>query len=166
MFATLGWLVFERSESSRMEPNANVSVVAETNQAMSQAQRRWAFVVGCLLFGLLLTAGVLKPNSDGMGTHQQLGLPPCTMVALFGIRCPSCGMTTSWSHFMRGAFVSSWEANPGGFLLAIVATIAGVWSMVSAFRARYRPLLAPKLAVAVAFGIACVTLVDWLSKIL
>lgn len=135
-------------------------------QRLSQAQRRWAFVVGCVLIGLLVTAAILKPNPDGMGTHQQLGLPPCTMVALFGIRCPSCGMTTSWSYFMRGAFVASWGANPGGFCLAIVAAVAGTLSFVTAFRGSYRPLLSAKAAALTMLAISALTLVDWLSKIL
>ena len=32
--------------------------------------------------GLLITAAWLTPNRRGMGTHQQLGLPACTIVQL------------------------------------------------------------------------------------
>ena len=32
-----------------------------------------------------------------MGTHQQLGLPPCNFVTLTGYPCPACGMTTSFA---------------------------------------------------------------------
>jgi hypothetical protein len=65
------------------------------------------------------TARCLEPNSSGLGTHQQLGLPPCSMQLLFGIRCPGCGMTTSWAYFARGELRASAEANLAGFLLAI-----------------------------------------------
>jgi hypothetical protein len=33
--------------------------------------------LGCL--ALLVTAGLLKPDPSGMGTHTALGLPPCSM---------------------------------------------------------------------------------------
>ena len=58
-------------------------------------------------FGLFLLSGFslsiyLKPNPQGFGTHRSLGLPPCSIRVMFGIPCPSCGMTTSFSHFVRG----------------------------------------------------------------
>lgn len=74
----------------------------------------------------LVVAGRLKPNPDGLGTHQQLGLPPCTIRVMWGIRCPSCGMTTSWSYFARGQVMMSLRANIAGTLLAIIATSGAV----------------------------------------
>ncbi len=35
----------------------------------------------------------LEPDAKGYGTHQQLGLPPCSSILLFGSKCPACGMT-------------------------------------------------------------------------
>ena len=78
----------------------------------------------CMGLGILTVFGIaisLRPSPDGMGTHQQLGLPPCTTVALFGVRWPSCGMTTSWSLFVRGDWIASVQVNAGGFLLAVIA---------------------------------------------
>ena len=54
--------------------------------------------------GLLLPLGAavrLQPAREGLGTHQQLGLPPCTFRVLFDRPCPSCGMSTSWAHLVR-----------------------------------------------------------------
>ncbi|MCA9194161.1 MAG: DUF2752 domain-containing protein [Planctomycetales bacterium] len=70
---------------------------------------------------LFLIASLLQPNASGSGTHIQLGLPVCMWKTSWGIACPVCGMTTSWSHFVRGQFASSISANPAGFLLAIIA---------------------------------------------
>src|SRR5947209_2100708 len=56
-------------------------------------QRLALVTAGTVLIGLLATAACLTPSPRGMGTHQQLGLPPCTVVQWFGVRCPSCGMT-------------------------------------------------------------------------
>src|SRR5687767_12575759 len=84
-------------------------------------QRLAMVAAGMVLVGLLLTAWRLTPNAKGIGTHRQLGLPACTIVQWFGIRCPSCGMTTSWSHMMRGHVGSSFRSNAGGALLALVS---------------------------------------------
>jgi hypothetical protein len=83
---------------------------------------RWSALAVMLgLIGLLLTARLLQPSPTGYGTHQQLGLPPCTTIALWGMRCPACGMTTSWSYALRGRWLEAWHANAGGFALALIA---------------------------------------------
>lgn len=78
------------------------------------------FGVGIALT-LLLLARSLDPSGRGYGTHQQLGLPPCSSILLWGTRCPACGMTTSWSYLTRGQLVSAWSANAGGTLLGLIA---------------------------------------------
>ncbi|MFG0255857.1 MAG: DUF2752 domain-containing protein [Rhodopirellula sp. JB053] len=83
--------------------------------------RLLAFVVILGLVTPLLVARTLSPSTHGLGTHQQLGLPPCSMRVLFGIRCPACGMTTSWSHWTRGDWWASLRTNAGGACLAFVA---------------------------------------------
>ena len=121
--------------------------------------------MGCLLIGLLIVAGLLKPNTSGMGTHQQLGLPPCTTVMLFGIPCPTCGMTTSWSHFMRGQWVASWSANPGGFCLAILSVVTAIWGFVTAGTGVYRHWVSGRVAFAISMVILAITLFDWALRI-
>lgn len=114
------------------------------------------------LVALLVTAALLVPSTRGYGTHRQLGLPPCSFQVLFGMRCPSCGMTTSWAYLVRGHVVQSLEANSGGALLAIAALVLGPWSLVSGVRGRWlwRPL-DERLAIVIVVTILVVTLVDW-----
>ena len=88
---------------------------------LSKSLRVLAGLSGLAVLAILFTARTLEPASVGFGTHQQLGLPPCTSVALFGIRCPSCGMTTSWSLATRGEILEAARVNGGGLLLAIIA---------------------------------------------
>lgn len=88
---------------------------------LSKSLRALAAFSGLSVLAILITARTLEPARDGFGTHQQLGLPPCTSVALFGIRCPSCGMTTSWSLATRGELLEAARINCGGLLLAIIA---------------------------------------------
>ncbi|WP_419189210.1 DUF2752 domain-containing protein [Stieleria marina] len=102
--------------------NTVAVVASETADRKSSQMPQFARLTALLLgLGPLVLLGValsLRPSEDGLGTHQQLGLPPCSMRVIFGIRCPACGMTTSWSHFARGQWLLSANANPGGFLLA------------------------------------------------
>ena len=118
---------------------------------------------GATIVGLLITARCLTPSDVGIGTHQQLGLPPCGFVAMFGVPCPSCGMTTSWSHMTRGNIFSSFGANPGGALLAISGAVFGPWLTLCGFRGRWVPrpmnLWVPIVLLGVIFA---VTLVNWI----
>ena len=78
-------------------------------------------------FGL---AAWLKPDQRGFGTHQQLGLPPCSFQETTGLPCPSCGMTTCFSHFVRGQWIQSTRSSVTGFLLALVCAVQIPWFAV------------------------------------
>ena len=120
--------------------------------------------------GLLLALGIaacLHPDPRGIGTHEHLGLPPCTFSIWFGLRCPFCGMTTAWAHTVRGQVGAAWAANAGGPLLALAAMLAGPWMVASAVRGR--PLLgrpSEPLLAAAGLIVAAVIMVDWLRRIL
>ena len=110
------------------------------------------------------TARSLEPSASGLGTHQQLGLPPCSMRLLFGIRCPGCGMTTSWAHFTRGHWRASGEASAAGFLLAGFS----VWIAILGIRLvrSGRPLTDSTMRwiAIVAAGIFVVALMQWIDR--
>lgn len=75
-----------------------------------------------LIAGFTL-ASKLEPSPRGYGTHQQLGLPPCSIQLLFAVPCPSCGMTTSFSWFVRGEILQSANANLAGLYLATLCLL-------------------------------------------
>ena len=129
--------------------------------------RSFLALQGLVLLGLLITAACLTPSPKGFGTHQQLGLPPCTITRLFKIRCPSCGMTTSWAHAVRGQLPSAVKANTGGALLALVAMAAGPWSLATATRGIWfggRPR--NDVVIIVSLLVIGVTLLDWVCRLL
>jgi hypothetical protein len=75
---------------------------------------------------LLAIARALVPDPSGLGTHTQLGLPPCGFFALFALPCPACGLTTSFAHTARLALLPALRAHPlgpplFGLLLALFA---------------------------------------------
>lgn len=133
---------------------------------LSPVTRIGLAVLGLLLGTMLLVACWLVPETSGRGTHQQLGLPPCTFVLLFDSRCPSCGMTTAWAHVVRGQFVRAARANSGGMLLALSALVVTPWSLTSAVRGRLTGRLPSEATLAiVAVAIVVTTLVDWLIRL-
>lgn len=93
---------------------------------------RWGHAF--LLLGVLVMFGIgwyLTPNPAGHGTHQQLGLPPCTIYFLTGRPCPSCGLTTSVSAILHGQFALAWWANPIGYLVVAAAVVVGLNSLLT-----------------------------------
>ncbi len=126
------------------------------------AQRVVLVSAGAALLSLLALAGAVAPDSRGFGTHEQLGLPPCTFRQLTGYRCPSCGMTTSWSHLVRGRVGVAFRDNVGGALLGLVTGLLAPWSLISGWRGRWlwRPLDERVVFIAV-WWLVAVTLIDW-----
>lgn len=84
-------------------------------------------LVGCL--APLSVAAWLTPDELGVGSHQQLGLPPCSMLTLVGYPCPTCGMTTAFAHTVRGELWSAFRAQPAGLGLALALVLAASVSL-------------------------------------
>ena len=51
--------------------------------AKQTALRVAALLAALTQLALLIVAGNLTPAKQGLGTHQQLGLPPCSMLSLY-----------------------------------------------------------------------------------
>lgn len=96
----------------------------------------WTGVI-VLAGGLLMAAARLHPSITGIGTHTQLGLPPCIFLRLTGLPCPSCGLTTSFSHAVRLQFRDAFLVQPFGLfawgltVLSIPASGVLLWRRVS-----------------------------------
>ena len=122
-------------------------------------------LLGIAGLGLSCVWGValwLPPHPRGFGTHQALGLPPCTVVQWTGERCPSCGMTTSWALLIRGQLRKSAEANVGGMLLGLVALAAVPWTLASAGQGRWWGFVPDeRIGAVVLFVILSITMIDW-----
>jgi hypothetical protein len=132
----------------------------------SLPQRLLVLLAGLILLALLAVAAWLPPDPRGLGTHQGLGLPPCSFRQMTGLRCPSCGMTTSWSHLMRGQLLSSVKANASGMLLGVLAILLTPWVLGSAIRGRWliRPL-DEQVTLVVVIGILVITVGEWCLRL-
>ena len=125
-----------------------------------------AIVLAVGLSALLGAAAAVRPDPRGLGTHQRFGLPPCTFQVLFGLRCPTCGMTTSWAHLVRGQVIGALRANAGGTLLGILAVAAVPWLLISGLRGTWLGWAPNDTTIAwTASAIALITVVTWVIRL-
>lgn len=138
--------------------------------AAARRERRLAAglaLLGLVAFGL---AAVLDPyDAAGRprthGTHRQLGLPPCTVKALTGVGCPSCGMTTAFALVMHGDPAAAWRTNWAGCAVAVLAAAATAWFLLVAAGLPPGRLTADEVVKAVVFAGAAVALVRWMGTL-
>ncbi len=103
-----------------------------SSSAASLDRAVWLLLL-CTALAVLVIARVLTPSVTGMGTHEQLGLPPCGILALTGWPCPACGLTTAFAHLAHFDPLASVAANPLGVpmflgtLLFVPASIRALW---------------------------------------
>ncbi|KAA1261926.1 hypothetical protein LF1_44870 [Rubripirellula obstinata] len=156
-----------------MESDIKPDQSAATTAGHSTANRSSIWLIRLAAVGLsilplslLLVARTLTPDPDGLGTHQQLGLPPCSMRMMFNIRCPGCGMTTSWSHFARGQWISSVQSNLGGFLLAILTVSAAPILLKAAWISTPPSVKTQNAMVLALVAVAVVAVADWAWRLI
>jgi len=134
----------------------------KTRRELTRKDRLLAGLVGAGIFVVFGIAVWLTPDPRGFGTHQQLGMPPCTFRTLTGVNCPHCGLTTSFSWFVRGQFQQSMQANPAGLMLAVVSVLILVWSIVVSVRGAFVITHEPGRVFLIGFGIwVLVSIVIW-----
>lgn len=131
---------------------------------------RWEQVTlllaGLSATSLLMLAIWLTPSPTGLGTHQQLGLPPCTILFWFGIPCPSCGGTTAFAHFVRGQWVSAFRANAASACLAGLCVVGVPWSWASAWSRRYLGVRDIVRTLTAVMGVlVLVSTVQWIGRL-
>ena len=119
-----------------------------------------------LLAGGFALAWRLEPDPRGFGTHQRLGLPPCTLRYFAGIPCPSCGMTTSFSYLMKGDVQLAVHANAAGVLLAVLCAVQIPWCLITAARGRYFVLENPtQVLLWCLLAVIAVSLINWIIQL-
>lgn len=76
----------------------------------------------------------LTPSPTYTGTHEQLGFPPCSFRAVFGLPCPGCGGTTAVCYMARGQVGKALISNLFGTVLFVAmfgAWLACLFSLVT-----------------------------------
>lgn len=104
---------------------------AWADQSATEAEfgfiRRLPAIITCLACTSLLSlAAWFNPSSEGLGTHTQLGLPPCGFKQTSGLPCPTCGCTTSFALAADGRVIDSLVNQPFGGVLAIFTAVLAI----------------------------------------
>jgi hypothetical protein len=131
----------------------------------SQLFFEWPQLV--VMIGVILVAGFLEPDGRLYGTHEQLGLPPCPAQEVFGIPCPSCGLTTSFAFMAHGRVAEAFASHYCGpvIFLAVLAYIA----LLAAFVIRKKRIEIhwPEwLPYSIVFGFMAFYLMSWAVRLL
>ena len=103
--------------------------------------RMYAAIISVAVSVIFLAAAWVTPNDRGVGTHHQLGLPTCSWIVAADIPCPTCGMTTSFSHAVRGQFLQSLFTQPMGLVIAIGTFLIGVIAIFTTITGRSLALI-------------------------
>ena len=132
-----------------------------------RGERLGAAAIALACAAVLTVATVLNPSSEGIGTHQSLGLPQCGWILSMDLPCPTCGMTTAFSHAADGSFLASASTQPLGFLLALLTAMALIGGAIMAVTGAplHRPL-GRYLNARTSWLIATLVILSWGYKIL
>lgn len=134
-------------------------------QARAQTRLGWA-ALAALSLGLLATARALKPSASGLGTHTQLGLPPCGFLLWFHVPCPACGLTTAFAHLAHGSLDGSLAAHPLGlplFVALLMLTSRALFELVRPAPAQGLGLGANALPIALLYCVALFAV--WIARL-
>ena len=144
-------------------PSTNPSLIVSEYSSRDQAQY---IALSCVSGVVLTIARVLSPSPNGLGTHQQLGLPPCFFHKLTGIPCPTCGMTTSFAHTVRLHFYEAFLTQPFGMLACVLMALLIPLSLVMMRRrVPWMKLLTARGSNAVMFVLLILFVAAWVYKI-
>ncbi|MAT81661.1 MAG: hypothetical protein CMJ29_08450 [Phycisphaerae bacterium] len=136
-------------------------------RANRMANRWLGLVVALVGLALIGVASSLTPAEEGIGTHKSLGLPECNWIATMDLPCPTCGMTTAFSHTVRGNWLEAMQAQPLGLVFCIVAAMAvlgGLWTLLTG--ASVGSLVATVWNRWWVWGLIVLALLAWVWKVL
>ena len=130
-------------------------------EPLDRSVRLSALAVAVVIAMVFSAARQLTPHPAGYGTHRQLGLPECRFRRLTGWNCPTCGMTTSFTHLARGQIRAAVRASPAGVVVAVAAGMLVLpWCVTAVFTGRSLVIRHPGKAVLWLIGF-CMVLSIW-----
>ena len=145
------------------EENLDIKIHVKSERS----RRLYALCVSLVAITLLCLAVVITPSPDGVGTHQQLGLPTCGWILAGDLPCPTCGMTTAWSHAVRGQIHLAFIAQPLGLILAVAALALAIGGLITAITGySFQSLLYKYSPTKIIIVVASMSILSWLFKIL
>jgi len=95
------------------------------------------FSLFLIILAVLMVPFWLEPAIQGLGTHQQLGLPACPWWTYLHIKCPTCGLTTSFTWLTSGQLSESFASHLLGPLLYGFLSLLGLLLLAGTFFPRW-----------------------------
>jgi hypothetical protein len=115
---------------------------------------------------VLVIARLLPPSPRGVGTHEQLGLPPCLFLKFTGLPCPSCGLTTSFAHATRLHFYEALTTQPFGLLAFFLTVLLIPLSCYLLYaRVPWRRIIQARGANLLVYALLVFYLIGWVYKL-
>ena len=102
-------------------------LIDETMQRLTQRWWVWPLGLVALALSTWVASVALTVGSDEfcyLGATR-MG-DTCLLIRVFGIPCPSCGMTRSFVWASRGALLHAFVYNPAGLALFVWISLGGV----------------------------------------
>jgi hypothetical protein len=165
--------MYQNCRDSSLSANVDAHAVTSADVVNRHDARRayasirlfWALVASGTLF-ILVLARWLTPDPSGLGTHVQLGLPPCAFHYFTSLPCPACGLTTAFAHMARLELTSAVHAHPLGVLLFMCTLLTLPRSVVACLRAESIEDVLQRLRVGpLAAMMAVAAFVTWIARI-
>lgn len=103
---------------------------------LSRRERYGYVCAGAGMVLVLLLAWWLSPDPRGYGTHEQLGMPPCTAELLFNLPCPFCGMTTSFALMAHQRWKDAFLVQPAGAIGFVAMCVIMLGCVLAALAGR------------------------------
>ena len=159
---------FNPKPTAKSSGNPLSAVLRELHPGSPIGWKLRLLLIGWSLFliGGFCVAVRIQPDPRGFGSHQQLGFSPCVIRNQLSIPCPSCGMTTSFSHFVRGQLRQSAQANTSGLVLALVCLAMIPWSWISVYHRRLWLVSNPEVCLLwLVCGLVSITVMEWTVRV-
>jgi hypothetical protein len=123
--------------------------------------------MACASVAVLAIARRVAPDPSGLGTHVQLGLPPCGFLAWTGLPCPACGLTTAFAHMVRLNPLDAASVHPVGVALCMVVVVSALGCGLGAARAWPLEDTLKRLRLGRVAAIICLAAVlSWFARLL
>ncbi len=142
--------------------------VDEPRAASARSPEHWILLALAMASLVVFVAFALfvEPDARGFGTHEQLGLPPCRTIEWWGVPCPGCGVTTSFTLAAHGDFRGALRTQPFGAVLGVLVPLVALWSFAVHVRGRdLRRELSRALRPRVVIVLVALFLGAWIYKL-
>lgn len=117
-------------------PRAPLTIPLADGPVAAWIDRAAAVLVVGVVGTVVVALATAQPDARGIGTHEQFGLDPCGWPVVYGIPCPTCGVTTASCHLVRGDVLTAFRVQPFGAVLMLTSSVLALHALLCLARGR------------------------------